>query len=63
MPIIKASLKFWEAYTRRKVIEQNGIEIPFISLDDLIQDKQAIGRPKDLADIENLKRNNPPQVS
>lgn len=62
LPTIKAPTKFWEAYVRRKVIENNGIEIPFISLDDLIQDKRALGRQKDLDDIENLRRNNPTQV-
>lgn len=60
LPSIVAPLKFWEAYARRKVVERDGIEIPFIGLEDLILDKQVLGRKKDLDDIENLRRTNPP---
>lgn len=59
LPVIKTSVRFWQAYARRKVIERNGVQIPFISLQDLIDEKQALGREKDIADIENLRRNNP----
>ncbi|GAB4029850.1 hypothetical protein [Spirosoma gilvum] len=63
LPVIKAPLTFREAYARRKVVEHNGVEIPFISLDDLILDKQVLGRPKDLDDIENMRRNNPSSLN
>ncbi|WP_461044099.1 hypothetical protein [Spirosoma harenae] len=63
LPIIKAPLKFWQAYARKKVVERNGVQIPFMALDDLIEEKTALGRPRDIADIENLRRNNPPAPS
>lgn len=63
LPVIKTSLKFWQAYKRRKAIERNGVQIPFINLEDLIDEKQALGREKDIADIENIRRNNPPAPS
>ena len=59
LPNIKAPLNFRESFARRTVVKLGDTEISFISLGDLIQDKQAMGRPKDLADIENLRRNNP----
>ena len=31
-----------------------GMEIPVVSLDDLIRTKRAAGRPKDLIEVENL---------
>jgi predicted nucleotidyltransferase len=63
LPRIVAQIRFREAFERRTVVERNGVEIPFISLEDLIRDKKALGRPKDHDDIENLRRHNPPQVS
>ena len=33
----------------------DGIEIQFISLDDLITNKNAVARPQDLIDVENLQ--------
>jgi hypothetical protein len=32
----------------------NGIEISFVSFDDLIKNKKVNARPKDIADIEQL---------
>lgn len=64
LPKINPPIKFGEAVTRRTVIRDNsGVEIPFIGLEDLILNKQALGRQKDFDDIENLRRNNPSQVS
>ena len=59
IPVICAPLNFRESFNRRTILERDGIEIPFISLEDLIKDKIALGRPKDIDDIENLRRNNP----
>jgi len=63
LPNIKAPLKFRESFARRQVVEVNGTKISFIGLDDLIYDKLTMARPKDLEDIENLKRTNPPGIS
>ncbi|MGA0559735.1 hypothetical protein ACO2Q8_23945 [Larkinella sp. VNQ87] len=62
LPTIKAPLRFWQAYERRQSFKSEGAEIVFISLEDLIQDKQATGRTKDIEDIENLRRINSPGI-
>jgi predicted nucleotidyltransferase len=49
-----AALDFEAAYTRRRVVNWDGVEVPVVSLEDLKVNKQAAGRPKDLADIANL---------
>lgn len=43
-----------ECYIRRNVIAVDGIDISLISKDDLIKNKKASGRNRDLADVDNL---------
>jgi hypothetical protein len=45
---------FKECFENRIIIESHGVAINFISLRDLINNKKAVGRPKDLDDILNL---------
>ena len=45
---------FDECYQNRLVLEINEVMISFINLRELIRNKQAVGRPQDLLDIENL---------
>ena len=53
-------MAFADAYVRRVEVEINGLAVPFISLVDLIKNKLATGRGKDLVDAEALqKRTNP----
>ncbi len=49
---------FEKAYVRRKIVTAEDIEISLICLDDLVENKRATGRYKDLADIEYLERIN-----
>ena len=49
-------LKFEEAWSHRQMIEVEGRALPFLSRDDLIRNKAAVGRPRDLADIDDLER-------
>ncbi len=49
---------FETAYRQRKLIICEGIEVSVINLADLITNKIATGRLKDLADVEYLKRIN-----
>ncbi|HSP16407.1 MAG TPA: hypothetical protein VLV78_16800 [Thermoanaerobaculia bacterium] len=49
-------LRFDEAWPRRHLIEVEGRSLPFLSREDLIRNKAALGRPRDLADIDDLKR-------
>ncbi|GAB4004126.1 hypothetical protein GCM10028808_01170 [Spirosoma migulaei] len=56
LPTIKAPLKFSVSFAKKKVAQYDGVDIPFISLDDLIQDKLTTPRQKDIDDIEQLRR-------
>jgi hypothetical protein len=43
---------FDEAWSRRHVIDIDSRRLPFLSREDLIRNKTAVGRPRDLADID-----------
>ena len=45
---------FDECYGRRKMVNLQGLDLPFISREDLIVNKRASGRRKDLGDLEGL---------
>ncbi|MES2996652.1 MAG: nucleotidyl transferase AbiEii/AbiGii toxin family protein [Verrucomicrobiota bacterium] len=45
---------FDTAWENRVIIDHAGIQIPFISLEDLLRNKQATGRKKDLIDLDLL---------
>jgi hypothetical protein len=47
---------FENAYARRQLIELEGLEISLIAIDDLIDNKRAVGRHIDLADVEALEK-------
>jgi len=47
-------LEFTDAYEHRMIVEIGGLEVPFVSLDDLRANKRAAGRLRDLADLEDL---------
>ena len=49
-----SGVDFEECYTRREIIEIEGIPVNFISLEDLRANKRACGRYKDLEDLEHL---------
>ena len=52
---IDEPIDFLDAYGRRVVMKAGVIEVPVVSIDDLIRLKELSGRPQDLADIEALK--------
>lgn len=54
LPAIKISLNFQTAFARKEVAELDDVTVPFICLTDLIDDKLAVGRPKDQADVHRL---------
>jgi hypothetical protein len=58
LPQIKAPIKFRDSYKNREVVNIKGIDISFINLEDLLKDKEATSRPKDLNDVEQLKELN-----
>jgi hypothetical protein len=49
-----SGVEFDECYPRREIVEIDDIPVNFISLDDLKSNKRAVGRHKDLEDIEHL---------
>ena len=53
----KASgISFESCYNRKKVVRLDGMQVKVISKSDLIKNKAAAKRPKDLADLAELKR-------
>ncbi|MFC6646088.1 DUF6036 family nucleotidyltransferase [Granulicella cerasi] len=50
-------VSFESAWQRRiyRTIE-DGLDAPYLSLEDLLSNKSAVGRPKDLADIAELRK-------
>lgn len=52
----RTGLQFADAWVRRSIIEVEGRSLPFLSREDLIRNKAAVGRPRDLADIDDLQR-------
>ena len=47
---------FDDCYARRLVLEMDGLALGFIALDDFKTNKKAVGRYKDLADLETLEQ-------
>ena|SRR5690242_18435989 len=56
LPEIKINIKFSEANQRKETVEIEETKIHFINYVDLIKDKEATARKKDLEDIEQLKK-------
>jgi len=48
---------FEDAFKAREIIEIEGLSIPVISRHHLIENKNAVGRPQDLVDIQLLEEN------
>jgi predicted nucleotidyltransferase len=49
-----SGLDFEKAYSNKQIVILEGLEVPVISLQDLIVNKRASGRAQDLADVEKL---------
>lgn len=49
-----SGVNFSECYSRREMIEIDGIRVNFICLEDLKMNKKASARHKDLEDLEHL---------
>jgi hypothetical protein len=43
------------SFEKREIVNLFETDIPFISYEDLVEDKKANSRPKDISDIEQLK--------
>lgn len=51
-----SGVEFAACYEKRVTEQVGSITIPFIDLENLIKNKQASGRPKDLADVAELTK-------
>ncbi|MBC8329159.1 MAG: hypothetical protein H8E31_10485 [Planctomycetes bacterium] len=51
-----AGVAFEEAWSGRMTVEIAGLVVPVLGRDQLLKNKEAAGRPKDLADLEELRR-------
>ncbi len=49
-----SGVAFDDAWTRRVVVQIEGIDVPVIGRDDFVSNKRASGRPKDRLDLELL---------
>ena len=56
LPAIKADIKFMDANKRKETVEVDETQIYFLNYFDLIEDKKATARKKDLEDIAQLKK-------
>ena len=50
-----SGLKYQDAFTRALPVDVDGIPVRILSVEDLIINKRALGRTKDLADAEALE--------
>ena len=50
-----SGVDFENAYAKRNVVNVDGLDVPVISMSDLITNKRASGRTQDLADVEKLE--------
>lgn len=48
-------VNFSHCYANRMQVEIEGLKIDFIDYENLLKNKQAVGRPQDLADVSNLR--------
>ncbi len=49
-------VQFNDCWDNRVITQEDGLEFPVISLDDLRQNKTALARHQDLADLEQLEK-------
>lgn len=56
IPVMPGLSRFADCYTQKKICNVNGKDLFVIGLQDLINNKHATGRAKDMIDIEQLKR-------
>jgi predicted nucleotidyltransferase len=56
-----SGVDFEQAYKNKQIVFLEGLEVPVISLQDLIVNKRASGRAQDLADVEKLTSTQEPK--
>ncbi|MFN0216266.1 MAG: DUF6036 family nucleotidyltransferase [Saprospiraceae bacterium] len=51
-----SGVSFEECYQNRLIVDIDGLSVNYLSLNDLRKNKLASGRPKDLADLDALPK-------
>jgi predicted nucleotidyltransferase len=51
-----AAVEFEDAWRQANMVKVDGYDVRFLSREDLIRNKLAAGRPKDLVDAEELRK-------
>ena len=51
------NFSFYECYNLAMFSDLNGIEVPFLHINHLMQNKKAVNRPKDQVDVIYLEKN------
>ncbi|MFT3882873.1 MAG: hypothetical protein QM703_24860 [Gemmatales bacterium] len=51
-----SGITFPKAYRDRKIVKLDAMALPLASLKELLKNKQASGRPKDLVDVAAIQR-------
>ena len=54
LPELKAPLRFMSSFDRRETVTISNTEVSFISYEDLVLDKKASNRSKDITDLKYL---------
>ena len=54
-----SGLEFEQAWVNRVIVEEGNMRLPILSKEDLIANKRASGRLKDLADLQILESGDP----
>jgi hypothetical protein len=49
-----SGVTFEDSWSRRTTVQLSGLTVPVIGRDDLVKNKKAAGRPRDLADLAEL---------
>jgi hypothetical protein len=50
-----SGIEFDDCYPRREIVTADGVDISVISKADLVRNKRAAGRHRDLADVESIE--------
>jgi hypothetical protein len=49
-------LSFAQCFQMARIVDLNGIQVPFLHINHLLANKKALGRPKDLPDVLELEQ-------
>lgn len=58
-----SGVSWQDAWSSRSLVKLDGIEIPMIGRKELIRNKEATGRPQDIADVARLRKIQGPKTS